>query len=155
MKNGVIRNAVKAIIIQNNCILLIKHHKDETYYTLPGGGQRHNEEIRVALKRECYEELGVDIVIKDIIFVTEYMADKHNQSIQKKGFHQIDMFFECELIGSVNIDSATEIDKTQVGYDWISIDKLKNIVMYPEGLKDRIKSFTAKKKGEIYIGEVQ
>ena len=43
------------------------------------------------------------------------MADKHTQSIQKKGFHQIDMFFECELIGSVNIDLATEVEFAYMG----------------------------------------
>lgn len=33
-----IRNAVKAVLIKDNSILLIKHKNENVYYTLPGGG---------------------------------------------------------------------------------------------------------------------
>ena len=60
-------------------------YKDEAYFAtqrgygefedmweFPGGKIEHGESREVALKREIQEELGVDIVIEDLICTTEY-----------------------------------------------------------------------------------
>ncbi len=60
-------------------------YKDEAYFAtqrgygefegmweFPGGKIESGESREVALKREIQEELGVDIVIKDLICTTEY-----------------------------------------------------------------------------------
>jgi len=154
MSLQIIRNAAKAIIIQDNQILLIKHKREKIYYTLPGGGQSHNEELGDALIRECREELGAEIELIDIAFVSEYIADNHESSIQKKGFHQLDIFFECKLKSDINIHLASEIDDTQVGYEWIAIDKLFDIIMYPAELRKKIQQFSYKERTKTYLGEI-
>ncbi len=59
MKNYPIRISAKAIIISNDRLLTIKHEQNnEKYFTLPGGGQNHNEDLKSALIRECLEEVG-------------------------------------------------------------------------------------------------
>ena len=53
-----IRNSAKAVIIQNEKILLTKNKDDfGFFYLFPGGGQDHGEELKDAVKRECLEEL--------------------------------------------------------------------------------------------------
>lgn len=44
----------------------------EGMWEFPGGKIEPGESRDVALKREIQEELGVDIVIEDLIFTTEY-----------------------------------------------------------------------------------
>jgi 8-oxo-dGTP pyrophosphatase MutT (NUDIX family) len=52
------RVAVRALIIQNGKILLVKEDSDG-WWALPGGGVEHGEPIKVTLAREVEEELGV------------------------------------------------------------------------------------------------
>lgn len=149
-----IRTATKAIIIKDNKLLVIKHKRDSDFYTLPGGGQNHNEDLKTALKRECIEELGADIDVKDIIFVCEYIADNHEFTIHSPGFHQVDIMFECVLIDEIDLQSATEKDEYQVGIDWIEIDKIKSYTLYPMELRDFISDFNKNVKHSIYVGEI-
>lgn len=146
-----IRNAVKAVLIKDNFILLIKHKNENVYYTLPGGGINHNESIYDALRRECLEEVGAKIKVLDLIFLTEYIADEDINTIQKKGFHQIDMYFQCEIIGELDINLATEQDDTQIGYEWINVCMLENINFYPKSLKERIMKRGLGDSKEIFI----
>jgi len=60
-----VRNSVKAIILDGEKILLTKNQDDEGYFFLcPGGGQEHGETFHTTLKRECIEEIGLNIDIK-------------------------------------------------------------------------------------------
>ncbi|WP_066495531.1 NUDIX domain-containing protein [Abyssisolibacter fermentans] len=152
-----IRNAARALIIKNNKLLTIKYRKGEgdIYYTLPGGGQNSNEELSSALKRECFEELGVKIEVKDIIFVCEYIADYHDSFIHKAGFHQVDLIFECQLTSNIDILHAKSKDGNQLGYEWIDIQNIESVIMYPRGLRKFILDYYLDKNKIIYVGEME
>jgi hypothetical protein len=87
-------------------------------------------------------------LVHDIVFVFEYIAKRHESSIHNESFHQVDVVFSCELLDQT--DSFTEMDKTQIGYEWIDIEELSTITMYPMGLRKKIKNHTNK----IYLGEM-
>ena len=55
-----VRSTAKAIIIDNNKVLLNKCYDkyNGDYYSLPGGGQDKYESIYDAVLRECKEETG-------------------------------------------------------------------------------------------------
>ncbi|WP_211231311.1 NUDIX domain-containing protein [Halonatronum saccharophilum] len=73
-----IRNSAKAIIIKNGKVLLTKNKSQlEVFYLLPGGGQNKFERLEDALRRECREEIGVDIEVGDIVFIREYIGRNH------------------------------------------------------------------------------
>ncbi|WP_066502793.1 NUDIX domain-containing protein [Abyssisolibacter fermentans] len=152
-----IRNAARALIIKNNMILAIKHRKGEgdIYYTLPGGGQNSSEELSNALQRECFEELGVKVEVKDIIFVCEYIADYHESSIHTPGFHQVDLIFECQLTSSIDILHAKNKDDNQLGYEWIDVENIKSVIMYPMELRKFILDYYLDKNKIIYVGEME
>ncbi len=58
MQGNQIRNAVKAIIIEDGKILLCKYKdKDGIFYACIGGGQDPFEDMQTALKGECKEEM--------------------------------------------------------------------------------------------------
>lgn len=58
------RNAVRAIIFNDNNEIALLYLATEDFYKLPGGGIDEGEDKMTALKREVLEELGIKI--KDI-----------------------------------------------------------------------------------------
>ncbi|MCC6711101.1 MAG: NUDIX domain-containing protein, partial [Candidatus Pacebacteria bacterium] len=58
-----IREAVRAIVIDEQNNLAILHVTNYQYYKLPGGGINPGENKLTALKRECLEEIGCEIEI--------------------------------------------------------------------------------------------
>ncbi|MDR2941072.1 MAG: NUDIX domain-containing protein [Treponema sp.] len=78
----ILRNAVRAIILRENNILMVLLGKTNEY-KFPGGGIEENEKIEEALKREVLEETGRNVIkiIKKIGVITEYriaMEGKNN-----------------------------------------------------------------------------
>src|SRR3989339_648647 len=94
---------VRAIIMDNNKILAIKRIKeDEVYYVFPGGGVEEGEELEEALKRECREELGVEIKI-----IKNFASERFNRGNIK----QMEYFYICEIIsGEIGTGNGPEYD---------------------------------------------
>lgn len=149
-----IRTAGKALMIKDHQVLLIEHKRAKTYYTLPGGGQHHNEALSDTVKRECLEELGASVLVNGLAFVFEYIADHHEDTIQAKGFHQLDLVFDCQLASHKPFEQAGEMDKTQVGYRWVPVEELMGIVLYPMALRERIIMYANQKHDGLYLGEM-
>jgi 8-oxo-dGTP diphosphatase len=60
--------AVKALIIKNGEILIIRNHHDASLWELPGGHIDIDESVEEALIREVKEELGVDAKVGTLIY---------------------------------------------------------------------------------------
>jgi ADP-ribose pyrophosphatase YjhB (NUDIX family) len=78
----ILRNAVRAIILKENNILMVFLGKTNEY-KFPGGGVEENETIEEALKREVLEEVGCNVIkiVKKIGIITEHgiaMENKNN-----------------------------------------------------------------------------
>jgi len=71
--NIILRNAVRAVILNENK-LLMAHLEKTDEYKFPGGGKNEDETIEDALKREVLEEVGYKVLkIKEKIgIITEY-----------------------------------------------------------------------------------
>lgn len=154
MKENTIRNAAKALIIKDNRLLVIKNENNSVYYTLPGGGQNHNETLAEALERECLEEVGARVNVLETAFISEFIADNHNNK-KMKGFHQVDIFFNCQLVDGPDMTLASETDETQTGYEWIDIDQLEDATLFPMSLRSDIVRYHHKKKTKIYFGDIK
>jgi ADP-ribose pyrophosphatase YjhB (NUDIX family) len=79
------RNAVRAIIIKENKILLVLLEKTNEY-KFPGGGVEKNETFEDALRREVLEETGCNVIkiIEKAGIMTEYsFAKEGNDKIFK------------------------------------------------------------------------
>lgn len=64
--SGIFVKAVGAIVEQNSTVLLLlrRYKPEKSYWTLPGGKIRPNEDSSKAILREIKEEIGVDASIK-------------------------------------------------------------------------------------------
>lgn len=68
-----IREAVRAVVTDQEGRVALLHVTRDHYYKLPGGGIEKNEERSEALQRECLEEIGSAIeIVGEIGPIIEY-----------------------------------------------------------------------------------
>ena len=74
--------AVRAIIIENDQILVMRRNKQTSdYYTLVGGVVKGGETAEQGLVREVQEETGVVISSSRLVFIEEHPAPYNRQLI--------------------------------------------------------------------------
>lgn len=131
------RNVVRAIIIQSDELLTIKRVKgDETFWVFPGGGVDDGENHMVALKRECKEELGLDVEVFELMF--EYEFDN------KKFGAQEEFFYRCEIVGGElgtgDGPEYTQPSEENGNYEpvWIKLSKIESMDVRPLEIKNKL-----------------
>lgn len=132
----IIRKAVRAVVFDNdNKIALLKISK-HNYFKLPGGGVEKGEDLLSALKRECLEETGCQIIVKDEIGkILEYREYDPGGKLQQKSFCYL-----TSVDGQKGEPSFTE-EEIKGGFQllWVS-------------LKDAI-NLLKTSKPDVYIGK--
>jgi 8-oxo-dGTP diphosphatase len=101
-----VRLSVKAIIVREGRLLVLKCQDQEGHwYILPGGGQEAGETLDQALRRECLEELGCEVRMGPLRFIRDYIAKNHEFAATDSGSHQVELMFECELESEPSLTS--------------------------------------------------
>lgn len=74
-----ITQGVKVIIFYQGKILVVRQTYSPLTWTFPGGGVKKNESNLAAVKRECLEEVGIELLnpgyVGELHFDTEYKKD--------------------------------------------------------------------------------
>ena len=149
-----IRTAARALIILDGQLLAIKmRDRSGVFYILPGGGQQHGETLTQGLRRECMEEIGTQVEVGELLYIREYIGKNHEFRKFHGKFHQVEHVFRCSLPDPGGIGVGTELDKKQIGVEWIPLDDLKNRRFLPEAIKPFFtdSGFNADKN---YLGDV-
>lgn len=111
--NDFYRFSVHAVITNNEGnVLLLKQTYTDKSWGLPGGGVDPGETIHEAIKRECFEEIGVDILVN--AFTGLYHHKKFNSQVG---------IFKCELPKGVSIQLSSEHSE----YQWVDVSELSEI----------------------------
>ena len=117
---------VRAIIVINGKVVLIKRLKDrQEYYVFPGGGVENGEDNNSALERECREELGVEVKVGKLVYEKEFAGQKQ-------------YFYLCEYVsGKLGSGTGPEFSNSSDysgGYkiDLMKIENLDNIDLRPK-----------------------
>ena len=99
----------------------------EGMWEFPGGKIEPGESRDIALKREIQEELGVDIVIEDLICTTEY---------DYPSFH---LTMHCYLCSIASGEIELREHKSAL---WLTSDKLEDVAWLPADKEviDKLKS---------------
>ncbi|RAP77499.1 NUDIX domain-containing protein [Paenibacillus montanisoli] len=146
-----IRNSAKAVIIENNRLLLTKNKDDQGfYYLFPGGGQEKWEVLSEAAARECLEEIGCVVEVGDLISVREYIGKNHEFAKWDYAAHQVEFYFECRILSRSDEFQGSNPDPDQIGVEWIQIDRLHEKRIYPRKLAEMIQRGQSK---PFYIGD--
>ena len=130
-----IRVANKAIIVRDDRLLVTVNSGDfPTFYLCPGGGQDHGEDAYEALRRECREEIGCDVVVGELAFLRDYIAADHEFAEQDGWAHQREAYFFCELAAGAEPHLTDAGDLWQTGIAWLALDGLRDEPLWPKAL---------------------
>ena len=132
-----IEYAAKAIIIIDNHILLIRN-KDNfgEWYCLPGGRQIFGETLEETLKRECFEEVGIEIKSFNLAFIREYIHKNHKFRDLGINMHKVEFMYLCESNASIFIAAiGNKPDKNHQETKWVEIGDLPKLRIFPTRLK--------------------
>lgn len=131
------RTRVRAIIIKNNAILLIKRTKpNSVYWVFPGGGVEDGEDNKGALVRECKEELGVDVNVLELMS-ENFFTQKDNEEYKE-------YFYNCLILGGkLGSGKGPEYEDDsnyEGGYkiEWIDMNKLKDYDIKPMEVRNKL-----------------
>jgi 8-oxo-dGTP diphosphatase len=144
-----------AIVVRDNRVLLVKHRNPNTgfeWWVPPGGGVIGGETIYDCAKRETYEETGLNIELGRILYLREFID-------LELSVHNLEIFilatsFEGRLT-TTNVNPLDEDAHYIKGADFLSLKEMKDLVVFPEILKDKSLSDLASDKWEDiqYLGQ--
>ncbi|MCM3611157.1 NUDIX domain-containing protein [Planococcus sp. MERTA32b] len=151
-----IRNSAKAVIIENDRLLLTKNKdRDGFFYLFPGGGQDHGETLTEAVIRECLEETGADVDVRELLHIREYIGKNHEHASFDSAVHQIEYYFRCELHSKAPYFlHPTNPDSHQVGVVWLLLEELADHRIYPKAIIEPVQKFFDGKIEKVYLGDV-
>ena len=127
------KKRVKAIIIQARKVLLVHRVKGRReYWVFPGGGLEESDvSPQEGLKRECKEELGLEVEV-GTLFTEDVFKE------------QLELFYACKIIGGkLGTGTGPEFsrDPTQFGtceLQWVPIGELTQKDVQPHKVRDLV-----------------
>ncbi|MFE6077641.1 NUDIX domain-containing protein [Paenibacillus sp. NPDC057886] len=148
-----IRNSAKAVIVQDERLLVIR--LEDQYgaaYVFPGGGQEKGEELKDSVARECLEEIGQAVDVGELLHIREYIGKNHEFAEWDADVHQVEFYFECRLIDpKATIFEGSSPDDHQVAVEWISLEELSKVRLYPKTIGELLQN---KNSSRIYLGDL-
>jgi len=126
------RLAVRAVLVHQDRLLLVNAYPDgqSDLMCAPGGGVVPGTSLIENLSREVFEETGLHITVMDPCLVNEF----HDPST---GYHQVDIYFRCQVKGSASIDPAwTDAENVVTDRRWVSAEEMKQVRFKPDSLAD-------------------
>lgn len=127
-----------ALILSDNKLLIARDEHAEYYY-LPGGKVRLNESTQDAIRRELSEELNIQAEIGRLVWVTEnfFLED-----VSRERYHEIAFYYMADISKTDLFQRGTSFTMIEDGcpfyFEWVAVDQVKDLYIYPEFLKDRI-----------------
>jgi len=148
-----IRNAARALIVRDNNILLLRKegYAEGERYALPGGGQDLGETLEQALIRECFEEIGTRVQIRDLVHVADTFKPRDTSPASTR--HLVEFLFECSIPGDYAPGNGHHPDKHQVAVVWVKLLELAGMPLYPRSLATFLSGFLDR-PGPTYLGSI-
>lgn len=121
------RLSAAGIIFQQDKVLLVRCKTEDTRTFLlgPGGGVQVNEDLKVALKREVFEETRINVKPGKLLLVEDLLSSKYRLT---------KIWFLCTVIGGTLATELTEEAQIEgiVNVGWYNKEQLQKEIVYPE-----------------------
>jgi 8-oxo-dGTP diphosphatase len=148
-----IRNSVRALIVRNNQVLLLRKCRPGGVerYAMPGGGQDAGERLQDTLLRECREEIDTSVDILGLVHVAESFKPCNGKAVRFR--QQVEFVFHCRLPPDYEPRSGCRPDKHQVAVEWVGLQYLDDIELRPRGMATLVRQ-AALGEGPVYLGDL-
>ena len=117
--------------------ILVQRDKEGNEYALPGGHIKLGETTADGLVREYKEETGADVHPLRLLWTEECFWEWNGRKA-----HNLAYYYLIELCEGSDIPDVGEFvshkDNCNVVIGWMPIDKLEDVIIYPEFLKKKI-----------------
>lgn len=148
-----IRNAVRALILKDDKVLMLrKENKEGIRLALPGGGQETGESLQQTLQRECLEEIGSTVEIKELLHVADYFRTRNTKPPTIR--HAVEFLFVCQVSDDYEPRNGANPDKYQVEVFWAELEELSRLPIFPKSLVANLLGLQGK-SGHVYLGTVK
>lgn len=148
-----IRNAARALILKNDKVLMLrKEDSNGTRYALPGGGQETGESLQESLQRECIEEIGSEVIVKELLHVADYFKPRNTNPPTVR--HLVEFLFICEVPDDYQPHNGENPDKHQVEVVWAELEELSRLPIFPKSLVANLLGMQGKSR-HVYLGSVK
>ena len=127
-----------AVLIENSRILLVKQEVTPTrHWSLPGGKLDIGETLEQCLKREMKEETGLDIRLKELVYVTDrintqthvvhmsFLVEKTDNGVLPAAWQHVDPSpsYSSDSIREIRMVPLTELEKYGYPPKWCQLVK--------------------------------
>jgi ADP-ribose pyrophosphatase YjhB (NUDIX family) len=121
-----------AVLIEDEKVLCIScKYEDGEYFLFPGGGLEAGETMGEAAVREMFEETGLIVDIKKLIYVNDWIKDR------KTNTRVLNMFFLVERKGGDIIPGEKDNGKVKE-IKWVLLKHLKELDLRPAYVAERL-----------------
>lgn len=133
------RYRAAAIIVEDGCVLFAGNEKDDYYYSV-GGAVHLGETAEDAVKREVFEETGVEYEIDHLAVIHENFFNENKGALKNMDCHEIAFYFMMKPRGTKEMPGESYTQGVKETMYWIPIDELDNYRAFPSFMKDYLQS---------------
>lgn len=128
---------VSGIALHDGHVLLQRCQSENCWFP-PGGRAELLESARDTLRREMREEMGVEVQVERLLWVTENFFGH-----RRKAFHELCLYFAMSLppepqFYAKDTPIIGEEEGVSIVFHWLPLKMLANITLYPAFLRDEL-----------------
>ncbi|MCR5299269.1 MAG: NUDIX domain-containing protein [Erysipelotrichaceae bacterium] len=138
-QNRWFRCRAAAIIVEEGCVLFAGNEREDYLYSI-GGAIHHGETAEEAVKREVFEETGVEYEIDRLAVIHENFFNDDSGSHKGLDCHEIAFYFLMKPRGSKELFSESYTQGVRETMHWIPVGELGRYKAFPSFMKDYLQS---------------
>lgn len=131
MKPRLPRLSTRALILSEGRLLLVNAYPGgiSDLWCAPGGGVEAGRSLPENLMREVHEETGLTVSVGPLALVNEF----HDPAT---GFHQVDLFFRCDIAAGTIADDWRDPEKVVTERRFFAPKEMDAIRFKPDSLAE-------------------
>ena len=133
------RYRAAAIIVEEGCVLFAGNEIDDYYYSI-GGGVHMGETAEDAVKREVFEETGVQYEVERLAVIHENFFNENMGTLKGMDCHEVSFYFLMKPRGTKELNSDSYSQGVRESMYWIPIEDLDKHKAFPTFMKDYLQS---------------
>ena len=151
------RVSARAVVLNDvGDVLLVEHRDgDRRFHVLPGGRVAPKETAAEAVRREVLEETGLTVAVDELLWVREYLPDRHpGNPNHTTRMQQLQLYFAAHLERGSDAAVATHPDRTQAASIWHPAAQIDQLALLPAGLAAPLRAIGRGEAWPIYLGDL-